>query len=193
MTLFARCADRDEIGVGAGFADRNGRGLFRRKRLHFVVGADVRLGRPVEICVALVREFLHQRAQMFGRKNFAGEKDDPESCKVPLFEFAAGLEQRQDHRNGIPDGDFLILDKGRKLERKHGKSLGHERDRGARCDRDENIEDREIEIEMARGLRAGRRAVIPNVATLQFTKVSALRCESMTPFGVPVEPEVKRI
>jgi hypothetical protein len=36
-------------------------------------------------------------------------------------------------------------------------------------------------------------AVISKVSQPQLTKVSALRCESITPFGTPVEPDVKRI
>jgi hypothetical protein len=84
---------------------------------------------------------------VLGRENFAGEEDDPESRQIPLLEFAAGLEKREHHRNGVPDSDFLVLDERGKLQRKNSQALGHQRDRGTGGDCNEQIENREIEIE----------------------------------------------
>src|SRR5215472_3389272 len=78
--------DSDQIGIGTSFADRNRRRLFWCDRLHLIVCAHIRLCRSVKVCIFRMRKLLHQRTEMFGRKDFTGEKNPSERAQVALLE-----------------------------------------------------------------------------------------------------------
>ena len=70
--------DGDQGSIAASFPNRDGRKLFRRERFYFVEGAYIRLRWPVKVRISWVRKLLHERAEVFGRKDFTGKKNQPE-------------------------------------------------------------------------------------------------------------------
>ena len=106
------------IGLPIGSARRRA-----APRAHLVPGADVRLGRPVEVQEARVRDELHERAR-------GTSSGTPRRRRAPraarraelLVEPAAQHEQRQDRRHRVPDGDPRLADEPRQLDREDRRS-----------------------------------------------------------------------
>ena len=81
------------------------------------------------------------------------------------------------------------FDEARRFDREHRQPRGTSTNVAAATRRGEEVEDREIEVQR----RHAREHVVrahPEPSAAHRTNANALRCESITPFGRPVDPEV---
>ncbi len=84
------------------------------ERRHFVVGADVRFCRSVEIEIGRMGPAGHERAQVLDRKHLAGKEDEAQLRGIVLLELTELDQHAQDGWGRIPDRDAEVGDQGRK-------------------------------------------------------------------------------
>ena len=153
-------------------------------------GADVRLGRPVEVPEFGLGPERAEPPQRGDREDLAREQHEPRGGGARAVEPAVLGEQGQDRRGRVPDAQPPLGQERPEPRRVLAQRLA-DQDQGRRgAARGEEVEDRQVEVE--RGVRGepvvGGRST--NVRAHQSRNVKAFACESMTPLGWPVEPEV---
>ncbi len=113
---------------------------------HLVPGADIGLGRAVEVQVPRVRHELHQAREVLDRKHLAGEDDHSQRRQRWALELAALHERGQRRRNRIPDRDRLLGDEPREHHWKERELTRDQDERRSAGGRREQVEDREVEV-----------------------------------------------
>ncbi len=150
----ARTADRRRPAVGVG------------RCCHFVRGDDVALGRTVEVEVAGSGHLLSQGRQVRRREDLSGEQEQPQARQRSAVEAAHPHHPAEHRGRGVPHGHALGLE-----QRRQGPGVAtlprvEEHDGGAVPERQEEIEDRQVDVQRGhRGeavlARRGERGVAP--------------------------------